>query len=118
MISLEIEVMCNICMINKDNLIKCNNCVFNMCEDCFLIYVKDKKNCPHCNIIIPENLITSNKFSNIIIYPNNKRKIKFYLYCTFLIFCPLWTFWWTYCFIYFRNYNYNNNNSTIYNTTL
>ena len=119
MISLEIEVMCNVCMINKDNLIKCNNCVFNMCDECFLIYVKDKKNCPHCNIIIPENLLENTESSNIIIYPNNKKKEAFFMYCLcFIFFCFfLWLSWCIFYIKYMNNFDYTNDNTTIYNNT-
>ncbi len=116
MISLEIDVICNICMVDKENLIKCNNCVFNMCEDCFLIYVKEKKNCPHCNTIIPENLLENNEYSNIIIYPN-KRQIAFLMYCSCLILFLLWCSWCIFYFKYINNFDYKSNNTTIYNNT-
>jgi len=45
--SYEIYTKCNICFIDKYNLIACNQCIYTFCEECLIKF--KNKSCPYCN---------------------------------------------------------------------
>jgi len=45
--SYEIYTKCNICFIDKYNLIACNQCIYTFCEECLIKF--KNKSCTYCN---------------------------------------------------------------------
>ena len=87
------EILCNVCMSNKNDLIKCNQCTWLMCEDCFCKYIKYGNTCPQCKILINNKNIIRN--GNILILYRSevlkKYKLKIIILC---IFCICWMYTW------------------------
>ena len=90
---LENEKYCNICYLNQNKIIICNKCEYEMCDNCYQLYINKYKytNCPHCReTIIKDVELDQDNYNSI--FSKNKLLLKLLLILLFPIYILLCTY--------------------------